>query len=718
MKVIPSELLIQQAIIILLFLSFLGIILLNCSSRSQETASIHPDDRRPWYQKPMRIAALQCNFEAGKTLDVIDKWVEMGFNVEQLFHPMADDYSALYDPAKHRELLESYLEKANRNNLKIILYLNVHILGPSLMEHKERWAQRDASGKILMLYDTYPAVCLHSPWRQHFFEALDSLAELDIHGIFLDGPVIQKTGCHCEFCQRKYLELYEKPLPPNGSHEFNRLTRDEYLKRAYAHWKKLKPESIFYMNLPITHCTPLAIDINSALTYNDILGTEGGFMFYGPPKKSFLWRPGFTAKLLEGTAPDKPRVIFMAGDQKPWSWYLHSPMETRLCIASCVSNAANVWWGIHGSTKLLTTESAQVAGDMFRFLKQNEAIYDTSRSMAKVALVYSYTSEHAYSASYEESDFTGKSTEKSVARGNLTEAMYGYYEMLLRSQIPFDVITDLKHAIDSFSSYDCIILPSTGCLPDDVADALRGFVMSGGHLIAGFDCTLYDSSGRMQDNFALSDVFGVNFDKEYVALANHNYFQSENDNWLFTGLDIPLYPAPLQAIRVRPYLNARVLARLLKPLPGRYVPLTAPDLPFIIHNNYGKGECLFIAGTLGEMYHHYNPIEYRKLLKNAIERFSEPVLQFDEHYGALEVVFRRQGERIIVHLINHNADMTRPIEHVLPLGNVSFTLDSPFHIGTVYCLSTGRQIPVRREQQRVSVTLRDLGVYETVVFEK
>ncbi len=30
-----------------------------------------------WFEKPMRIAALQCNFENGKTLEVIDKWINM-----------------------------------------------------------------------------------------------------------------------------------------------------------------------------------------------------------------------------------------------------------------------------------------------------------------------------------------------------------------------------------------------------------------------------------------------------------------------------------------------------------------------------------------------------------------------------------------------------------------------------------------------------------------
>jgi hypothetical protein len=79
------------------------------------------------------------------------------------------------------------------------------------------------------------------------------------------------------------------------------------------------------------------------LEYNGIVGSEGGFMHYGPAKYAFLFRPSMTAKLLEALAPEKPRVIFMAADHKPWNWWLHSPLETQLCIASCSANGSNVW---------------------------------------------------------------------------------------------------------------------------------------------------------------------------------------------------------------------------------------------------------------------------------------------------------------------------------------------------------------------------------------
>ncbi|MBI4028298.1 MAG: hypothetical protein HY360_25160 [Verrucomicrobia bacterium] len=152
----------------------------------------------------MRIAALQCNFEEGQTLAVADRWKQIGFNVEQVFHPMADSYSALFDLKQHGALLEGYLARLKRNGLHSILYLNVHVLGPSLAHMKDDWAQRGADGGFPLFYDTYHPCCVNSPWRDHYFQVLRDLRPFDIDGVFLDGPVFIQDGCHCRHCRARY----------------------------------------------------------------------------------------------------------------------------------------------------------------------------------------------------------------------------------------------------------------------------------------------------------------------------------------------------------------------------------------------------------------------------------------------------------------------------------------------------------------------------------
>ncbi|MBN2091487.1 beta-galactosidase trimerization domain-containing protein [candidate division KSB1 bacterium] len=673
-----------------------------------------------WYEQPMRIAALQCNFENGKNLEVIDKWIDMGFNVEQLFHPMADNYSALYNPQQHREILTAYLQKAHNNHLRIILYLNVHILGPSHEKNKKIWSQRNQKNKIVMLYDTYPSICLHSPWRDHFFSVLDSLAAFDLDGIFLDGPVINQQGCHCEFCKRKYKEWYGQKYPKSlSSFNFNQRTRDDFLNEAYQHWKALKPESIFYMNLPVLHCTPSFVNIKDALEYNDLIGTEGGFMFYDPPKDAFLWRPGLAAKLIAALPTQKPRVIFMAGDQKPWSWYLHSPAETQLCIASCVANGANVWWGIHGSTQLLSTPSAAASREMFQFLAANETYFHKSKPVARVGLMYSFTSERISYSSYETSDFTGEIKKGKRPAGDLKKSLYGFYDMLIRSQIPFNLLTDIEASIPEYQNYDCIILPSTRALSRNTVEALRDYVQAGGNLIADFACSLFDNSGRSSGDFALADVFGVHFNQDYFTLANHNYFvPADSSSFIFKDLSLPYYPAPLLGIKVKPGTDATVQAFYLSPLPGRYVPLTQPENPFIIHHHFGKGQCLFFAGAFGQMYYDYAADEYRKIFANAVHHFSQPLLELKDEIGsALEIVIRQQESRILIHLINANGDMIRPIQKIHPLQSINLKLYLPGQWASVRALVSNQELSYDFHSDFIEFQLPELKNFEVIVIE-
>ena len=704
-----------------LFVFGLSFFLLNILIQTRRAHPKPPaDSSAKWYQKPLRMAALQCNFEEGTNLAVIDKWLEMGFNVEQLFHPMADDYSALYHPEQHQQMLTEYLATARQKNLRIILYLNVHILGPSLAQFQEKWAQRDSNQQIILLYNTYPAICINSPWRDYFFSILNEVAQLDVDGIFLDGPVMARNGCYCEHCQRRCREQFgEVTANRLASYEFNQRTRETFLESAYHHWKKLKPEAIFYINLPVTHATPLFVDVTRELPYNDIVGTEGGFMFYRPPHQAFLWRPGFTAKLLEAIAPHKPRVIFMAADQKSWSWYLHQPAETELCVATSVANGANIWWGLHGSTRLLQTPSGAVSKNIFQFLAKNENYFENTQPLARVGLLYSFTSEHIYHYSREASDFTGEATQSRTPRADLTESLYGFYNMLVRSQIPFTMLTDFDESIETYSKYDCIILPAPGALPPAVVTALREYVRQGGNLIAAYDCSLFDTTGKALADFALADVLGVHFNNEYFTLANHNYFvPTETTRWLFEAIQIPFYPAPLNGISVKADPAAEVLARYLAPLPGRYVPLTSPERPFIVSHKFGAGRSLYFAGAFGQMFHEYAPPEYRKILANAVREFTNPLIEVvNGNAGALELVLRQQGPRWIIHCINHNGDMTRPIERIEPLRELQLQIFTENGFKSARTLLSEQTLSLRSVESGFQLTIPEIKHYEMVVLE-
>lgn len=621
----------------------------------------------------MRIAALQCNFNED-SLKIIDLWKKSGFNTEQLFHPIADLYSAIYDPARHRKILADYAAKAHQRGLKLILYLNVHILGPSLTNRRNEWSQRDEKGGVTFLYEgTYPSICLNSPWRHYFFKVLESLREVEIDGLFLDGPYVVEGGCRCRHCRR-----LRKNRPV---WDFSNWTRDNFLNEAYRYWHAIKPDAPFYMNLPIFHAARSYADIPSSLKYNDIVGSEGGFMHYAPAKNAFLWKPSFTAKLLEALSPDKPRVVFMAADHKPWSFWPHTPAETALCIASCIANGSNIWYGLHGDSSLMRTPSGKSATKILTFLKKNENCQAGTASMARAGLVYSYITDRYYSAAGDESDFTSKKVEKGCF-GNAESSLRGYFSLLTESQIPFDMVTDLAPDARQWRKYKVLVLPGLGALDDAMVEALKTYVSNGGTLIAEFDASLYDGTGKKRPDLALSKVFGVSTSGGYLRHSNWNYFRHSST----------LLPLPLSTIGIRAGSKAVVLAERQSDMAGRYVRLGKPAGPFLVRNTYGKGVCYYFSGNFGEMHHEYHPAEYRALIDSMVRKAGASDIAFENAPSHLEVTVRKNGPGRFIHLVNYASGPSRPIERLVPVHDLKIRLSGALKCRTLSSRRLGKRL--------------------------
>jgi hypothetical protein len=674
----------------------------------------------PWYQNQLRIAALQCNFEDGqaKTLQVIDKWLIAGFNTEQLFHPMAESYSAIFDPALHSDILKSYLAEARKKNLRIILYQNVHIMSGSQNDKAPLWAVRNAEDEYTKLYGTYYSGCVNSPWRDYFFQVLRDLKSFDFDGLFLDGPVVMPS--YCPACKSQFKASTGAELTPQcNSRDFWFKSRSRFVQETYSIFKQLKPDAACYWNFPAQDPGPSYASLDTELPCNDILGTEGGFMFYGPAKDFPLWHPSISAKLLESLAPTKPRVIFMAANHTPWSWLMHTPVESQLCIASASAHGANLWYGICGTMTLMDHPGGKASADMMHFLAQNQAHYTNTSSASRVAVLFSYATQDAYKTTVKDSDLYGKTAaSSSAAQGNASESFNGACDILGRSSIPFDILTDYALTLEKLTKYDCLILPTSACLSDETCSLIRQFVKQGGNLIATFDSSLYSAHGAQRANFALADVFGADFAGSTTSYNNFNAFAALNhpaaasldlflnnsDHWL---------PAPEFGVNITPHPGAQVLAKFHEPQLGRYTNPTPLNQPAIILNQLGKGRSLFLPGTFLEMSNKYGHDEHRRICANAARHFSTPPVELTGGLGNIEVALRKLGSSLIVHLINYAGIAPRPYTKVAPQDGLKLNLppNSPYR--TARTLVSPQTLTVSNS----TIALPTLNTFQVIVLE-
>ncbi|NLF30272.1 MAG: hypothetical protein GX591_05205 [Planctomycetes bacterium] len=671
-----------------------------------------------WYDKPMRIAALQCQFDGYEPLAVLDGWLERGFNVEQLFHPMASGYTAVYDDAAHGPLVRRYIARAKASGMRIILYVNVHILPPEQADKAELWGRRRADGGFHTAYDTYYCPCLNGPWTDRFMEVLDAVCRLDVDGVFLDGPIANE--CCCEHCRRRHREWFG-PAAVFGENPaaFYGRTRGEFLRRSYRRFKAGKPDALFYVNQAVRNLEGEGQSLAEALEYNDILGTEGGFMFYDPPKAAELWKPSQAAKLLEAVAPGKPRVVFTAADQKPWSWQMHTAVETELVMASTVANGANIWYGLHGGVELLNTPGGRAASEFMGFLREHEDVYTATVSEARVAVMYSHATERFYRCEAGASDLYGQAgAEIQGVPGNLTEAFGGVFDALSRGGVAFDVISDHELTAGTLARYELVILPTAAGLSDACVAMIRRYVEGGGNLLASGDTSLRTPDGRLRGDFALADVFGASFEGRCTSYARHNYIRPAVRDDLTAGWDAPLIPAPAVGIDIAARGGASVLANYHQPLAGRYVPLTPLGRPAIVLNRFGRGRCLYLAGTFAEMIQTFNPPPYSRLIRAAAEQWTHGPARLTGGLGNVEMTVRRRGDRRIVHLVNYAGIGPRPFEAVAGQRGLELLLPAADGWAAARALRSGSTCPLTARGEHTIVVLPELDTYEVVVMER
>ena len=675
-----------------------------------------------WYERPLRIAALQCQSE-GDSKYVLETWDEWGFNTEQLLHASAKGYSGYYVEDRAQALSE-YLALAKEKGIRIIFYIGPGAGSAEYIQAHPDCAQAGVDGNPVG-----GGPCMNSPYREQLLEMVRAVAQLQVDGIFLDGPVVRQGACYCPHCQAQFQEAYGSPLPtqedvhdPLWHHfvDFRYDTIANLLRDAYAALKEIRPAALLYMNSQsFASGQASARDNRRLVPHQDILGAEGGFIFYVPPDEVPFWKPGATAKLIETQAGGKPTVVFVAADHKPWNRHLHTAAETKLLYADTIANGASVWYGLHSPIEDIRTLGGQAAKEMNAFHRAHEHYYERTRSVARVALIHSTPTLDYYRRETEQTDFTtGEQQQSDEILGNAAKSFGGFYEMLLRSHILFDVIDEEALLEPQMARYDTLILPNCACLRKHSVGAITDFVAAGGRLLASFDTSLYDEWVRRQADFGLAPVFGVRFGGDYHRFGNSSYITVRKGHPITQGMSQSLIPSPSYGLEVRETAG-RAVAFFRAPMLRQYRPLAEETTPAVVVNAFGKGQAVYVAANIGEHYNDYGIPAHIQLVSDATRWLSPPMLQVENAPQTLEVVLREQEHkgRYLLHLINFTGEMRRPFQNIIPCHDVQISLQPRHTIHTVRALAPGQDLSFRQEKGRLCFTVPRVDTYQVIVLE-
>ena len=554
-------------------------------------------------------------------------------------------------------------------------YDDVHAAHPD-------WIAVDAAGKPRRHWASPEmwVTCGLGPYNFEFMTDVkkEIMSRYRVDAIFInrwDGSGM----CYCQHCQKNFREATGHNLPRTNNPRDP--VRQEYVlwrqKRLFDLWRlwdgevrKINPDSCVIPNTGGGATSSLDMQRIGELAPTLMADRQARRGLAAP------WANGKNGKEYRATMGRKPIVgIFSVGVEEPYRWKdsVQSEAEIRLWVADGVANGLRPWFTkfsgvLHDKRWLKPVE------DLYRRYASWEKYLRNERPLARVGLVYSQQTAWFHSASVE-------------------DHALGWYQALIESRIPFEMVHDQLLDAAHLSSFKTLILPNIAALSAAQCRQLREFVEQGGGIIATYETSLYDERGNKRPDFGLADVFGVKYKAHVEGRMQNSYLRLERGaatnerHVLLEGLQDA--PRIINGVR-------RLDVTITKEFPNP--PLTLipsyPDLPMekvyprvpktgipqVFQSGFGKGRVVYFPWDIDRTFWEVLLVDHLQLLRNAVNwATAEPPPVTVAGQGILDVTFWQQKQSITVHLVNLTNPMMMkgPIRELIPIGEQKVRLRIP-----------------------------------------
>lgn len=678
-----------------------------------------------WIDGNLRIIAYQTSL-GERAFEAPEVTRSYGFNVDQLCHIMQLHQTGLVtlmDEEANGADLDRYLELTRERGTRVILYLNAHCGHPELIDANPSFAQRHPDGAPVAAYRTSVMTCVNSPWRDVFMANVESCMKHDIDGIFLDGPIFWSNGCYCEACRTLFQEKYGHDIG-RATHRECIAFRTESITRFVRDVREVMLKST---DQPVLYCNNTGLspnvtgcDVDALLPYVDLIGTEGGFMFYTDPNRTSIWKLIQNANYLTSKDTGKPCVIFCAGNHTPWKCSMHTPAETRLMFAATAAYGANVWYGTHGDMGTLDTPGGRAALEVNLY---HEGIADKLADMSRVrrvALVWSKDTVNAFPENIEKTDFTPELRRAQDSdRGSFPQEFAGFHDLLNRLHIQHAIIDEANIRAGQLAEFDLVILPNVYCMSRDVGAAIAAFVAGGGRALATMATSFFGPEGERYDSPLLSGLMGIDSVGEvHDAPAGCAYMRPGDELRAAAGLEARI--AGCSKVISNTYEAGRqVMADTYYPMPGGYAPFETRSFPVLVRSDSGAGEFLYMGANVGESLTQYGNQELRGVLSYLLTRNLDRDIRVENAYESMIVELHRHRETggMLVHFVNYTGHMQRPISSVIECRDIGVAIRCGCAPSAVRATRAQVDLPFSWDGGLVRFTVPRVAEFEVVSVE-
>jgi Hypothetical glycosyl hydrolase 6/Beta-galactosidase trimerisation domain len=568
------------------------------------------------------------------------------------------------------------VDGCRKQGMSVIARVDPHCIRDDAARAHPEWVAVDAKGqktRHMVMNDRW-LTCALGPYNFEFMPQVlrEITTKYDIDAFFANrwsGHMV----CYCDSCRQEFKKSsgVDAPLKKQapGWDEFERW-RAARLFQVWDAWDAavhdVKPEVACLMNKGGVHESEMTqIGERAEMVAADRQGRSSAVV---PP-----WMAGWNAKVFRSVMAEKPVAgITSVGsdDAHRWKDSVQSAAEMRVWMLETIAHGMRPWVVKFCGT-IYDRRWVPVVEEIYQWHAENMRFLDYRRNLARVAVVWS--------------------PQTSAATGNAeTEAsQMGIYHALVEGRIPFEMVYEQLLDSEHVDRFKLLILPNIAALSDAQCGQLRQFVERGGSVVATFETSLYDETGKKRSDFGLADLFGASFTGKTEAFVKNSYINIEHDTKhpILQGFD-----DAGRMINTVGYVDVKPMAAFGRP-PLTRVP-SYPDLPMedvypreprtdiaeVYLREVGKGRVAYFPGDIDRTFWEVLDPDHGRLIANVVRwALNEPDVVTVSGPGVLDISVWEQDDSSSVHIVNLSNPMMMkgPLRELYPVGPHQVVLRLP-----------------------------------------
>ncbi|MGK9230269.1 beta-galactosidase trimerization domain-containing protein [Inquilinus limosus] len=597
------------------------------------------------------------------------------------------------------DLIGDAVAAAHRRGIRVLSRLDFSKVSARIAREHPDWLFVSPTGKP-QVYNTLFSTCPSADYYQHrSLEILDEIiGRYPVDGFFFnwfgfserDYSRVYHGVCHCKKCQEGFSAFSSGQELPDGPGS-----------PTYPEWLRFSSQVIRTLTSKIAaHITMRRPD--AAL----VLG-RGAPIVYHEANNAFgreLWHHN-TAEWVSAHVTAMPEIALMVNSvsfvDMPYRMAGEQPEHFAQYLLQAIARGGNPSTYIMGAPGRIPYANLAYSSPITKFHRRHRDLYARLKPAASIALV--------------RPDRLGSA---SPGYTEAVEEFRGLYTALQEKHLPFDVLAvELigKMAEEgALERYALIILPDLGGLGRQTAEALDTFVRRGGNLVLTGNSGVAEDGGiELATSPALMRVGAPTSGDELWSTYVAGSEQPEIGNYRYAPPIVPVYGSYARFVW-KPGVEkvGRLLPQAPFGPPEKCYGHAAGDDPDLVRLA-GRGTVVQIPWTIGRTYREFGTTQVRDHVLDAIGPLTGQRL-FAELPEQVELILGRDGEHLVVHLINQSGARRKSFGPHLPVTGGRLRLKDTRLSREPELLVSGEAATVREADGDLLIELPPLELFEVI----